>query len=204
MIGALLASALGDAFGAPYEGGLPERLLWVLIGGRKGGRRWADDTPMCDEYILPCCIGDYDDVKDGDSVLHTNFRQDRAIQLTHAFVDDSYPGKLAAKPTVCYLGLTRYYDEFTQYMMGPMGGGGGMAADEGFEQGVAGEAVGAVQTGAGDFTAGIEAGQGSGAIDFGNDAAAGIVRGGYHRNAVGSHVYAVALAGGVEIGETLA
>ncbi len=46
MIGTLLASALGDAFGAPYEGGLPERLLWALIGGRKGIRRWTDDTQM--------------------------------------------------------------------------------------------------------------------------------------------------------------
>lgn len=85
-----------------------------------------DNTPMCDEYILPCCIGDYAGMKDGDCVLHTNYRQDRAIQLTHAFVKEGYPGKLKAKPKVCYLGLTRYYDEFTQYMMGPMGGGGGM------------------------------------------------------------------------------
>jgi 2,3-bisphosphoglycerate-independent phosphoglycerate mutase len=85
-----------------------------------------DGTPMCDEYTPPCCIGEYDGVKDGDSVLHTNYRQDRAIQMSRAFVEPDYPGALAAKPGVVFLGLTRYYDEFTEYMMGPMGGGGGM------------------------------------------------------------------------------
>ncbi len=85
-----------------------------------------DATPMCDEYTLPCCIGDYDGVKDGDSILHTNYRQDRAIQMSRAFFESDYPGALMARPKVVYLGLTRYYDEFTEYMMGPMGGGGGM------------------------------------------------------------------------------
>ncbi|MBT3194071.1 MAG: 2,3-bisphosphoglycerate-independent phosphoglycerate mutase, partial [Verrucomicrobia bacterium] len=31
-----------------------------------------------------------------------------------------------ARRDITYLGLTRYYDEFTQYMMGAMGAGGGM------------------------------------------------------------------------------
>jgi ADP-ribosylglycohydrolase len=44
--GAVLASALGDAFGAPYEGGPAERLLWLMLGRRRGKRRWTDDTQM--------------------------------------------------------------------------------------------------------------------------------------------------------------
>ena len=45
--GCLLGLALGDALGAPYEGGPLERLLWRLIGTtRKGGMRWTDDTQM--------------------------------------------------------------------------------------------------------------------------------------------------------------
>lgn len=45
--GALLGLALGDAFGAPYEGGPLERLLWRRIGRtRAGSRRWTDDTQM--------------------------------------------------------------------------------------------------------------------------------------------------------------
>ena len=46
-IGCLLGLALGDAFGAPYEGGPIERLLWRLIGKTHDGKnRWTDDTQM--------------------------------------------------------------------------------------------------------------------------------------------------------------
>lgn len=45
--GALLGLALGDALGAVYEGGLPERLLWKILGRSAGGRRrYTDDTQM--------------------------------------------------------------------------------------------------------------------------------------------------------------
>ena len=46
-IGCLLGLACGDALGAPYEGGIPERLAWSLIGKTKEGLpRWTDDTQM--------------------------------------------------------------------------------------------------------------------------------------------------------------
>ncbi|MCO1336994.1 ADP-ribosylglycohydrolase family protein [Microbulbifer sp. OS29] len=39
--------AVGDSFGAPYEGGLLERQLWKFIGKTKQGkRRYTDDTQM--------------------------------------------------------------------------------------------------------------------------------------------------------------
>lgn len=45
--GCLLGLALGDAMGAPYEGGLIERFAWKLIGKtRRGKMRWTDDTQM--------------------------------------------------------------------------------------------------------------------------------------------------------------
>jgi ADP-ribosylglycohydrolase len=45
--GALLGLALGDALGAPHEGGVLERLLWRAIGRtRSGHMRWTDDTQM--------------------------------------------------------------------------------------------------------------------------------------------------------------
>lgn len=45
--GCLLGLAMGDALGAPYEGGILERLLWRLIGRTSYGRlRWTDDTQM--------------------------------------------------------------------------------------------------------------------------------------------------------------
>ncbi|MDR2461524.1 MAG: 2,3-bisphosphoglycerate-independent phosphoglycerate mutase [Deltaproteobacteria bacterium] len=85
-----------------------------------------DGTEMVDEYIPPIKTQDYSGIKDGDAVIHFNFRQDRAIQLTQAFVEDNYPGKRARRPKVKYLGLTRYYDEFKDYLLGPMGEEGGM------------------------------------------------------------------------------
>ena len=85
-----------------------------------------DGTPMTDEYVPCYVIGDYDGVKDGDSVMHTNYRQDRAIQLTQAFVSDDYAGERTTRPKVTYLGFTRYWDEFEDYLLGAMGAGGGM------------------------------------------------------------------------------
>ncbi len=85
-----------------------------------------DQTPMVDEYIPPYVINSYEGVKSGDSVMHFNYRQDRAIQLTQAFVSSDYPGGRSALPEIVYLGFTRYWDEFTEYLLGAMGGDGGM------------------------------------------------------------------------------
>ncbi len=100
-----------------------------------------DGTEMVDEYIPPHILGGYAGVKDGDSILHTNYRQDRAIQLSMAFADAEYPGTLSAKPDVAYAGLTRYYDAFPAYILGAMGADGGMdhllgevVSDAGFRQ----------------------------------------------------------------------
>lgn len=86
----------------------------------------ADGKPMFDEYIPPCVFGDYDGMHDGDCVFHFNYRQDRAVQLTMAFVEDNYPGTRAVRPRVTYLGFTRYYDELEEYLMPPMSEEGGM------------------------------------------------------------------------------
>jgi len=64
-----------------------------------------DNVEMFDEYIPPYVIGGYAGMQDGDVVLHTNYRQDRAIQLTKAFADPAYPGHLKAKPAVTYVGM---------------------------------------------------------------------------------------------------
>jgi 2,3-bisphosphoglycerate-independent phosphoglycerate mutase len=85
-----------------------------------------DGVAMFDEYIPPYVIGDYNGIRDGDSVFHTNYRQDRAIQLTMAFVDPNYPGKRSKRPRIVYLGFTQYYDEFEEYLLGSMSSGGSM------------------------------------------------------------------------------
>lgn len=45
--GCFVGLALGDSIGAPFEGGLLERVLWNLIGKtRTGKKRYTDDTQM--------------------------------------------------------------------------------------------------------------------------------------------------------------
>jgi ADP-ribosylglycohydrolase len=51
VVGSLLGFALGDAFGAPYEGGILERGVWAFIGTRNGKRRWTDDTQMTIDVV---------------------------------------------------------------------------------------------------------------------------------------------------------
>ncbi len=46
-IGCFKGLAIGDAYGALYEGGIAERLLWRLLGKTKEGKkRYTDDTQM--------------------------------------------------------------------------------------------------------------------------------------------------------------
>ena len=105
-----------------------------------------DKTPsgvgMFDEYILPHVANGYSGVEDGDSILYTNYRQDRAIQLSRAFTDTEYPGALPRIPDVCFAGLTRYYDEFKSYILGSFNDGhvqldelvGQIVSEAGFRQ----------------------------------------------------------------------
>jgi 2,3-bisphosphoglycerate-independent phosphoglycerate mutase len=44
-----------------------------------------------DEFVLPTVIGGVDGrVRDGDAIVHANFRADRARQLTHALADEDF------------------------------------------------------------------------------------------------------------------
>ncbi len=106
-----------------------------------GKDRTPDGVEMFDEYIFPHVIDNYQGIMDGDCILHTNYRQDRAIQLSRAFVDPEYPGKLKTRPFVTYVGLTRYWDQFKDYMLGAIDSGGAMnqllgevISDAGFRQ----------------------------------------------------------------------
>lgn len=83
---------------------------------------WEQDkTPsgedMFDEYIPPFVMDGYGGVKDGDVLLHTNYRQDRAAQLTKAFIDNDYPGSHKQELDILYTGMTSYYDGFEKYLL---------------------------------------------------------------------------------------
>jgi len=85
-----------------------------------------DGSEMTDEYIPPTIIDGFSGIKDGDSVVHFNYRQDRAIQLTQAFIEDEYPGQRWKKLNIVYCGLTRYYDAFPFFVLEPMDESEGM------------------------------------------------------------------------------
>ncbi|MCP5002621.1 MAG: 2,3-bisphosphoglycerate-independent phosphoglycerate mutase [Planctomycetes bacterium] len=85
-----------------------------------------NNEEMFDEYVPPMIVGDFKGICDGDSVIHINYRQDRAIQLTKAFVEDDYPGARWKKLDIVYCGFTRYYDEFRYNILGAIDDGGGM------------------------------------------------------------------------------
>jgi ADP-ribosylglycohydrolase len=57
-VGSIFGLALGDALGAPYEGGVLERLTWQAIGlSRPGTLRYTDDTEMAiglAESLIAC------------------------------------------------------------------------------------------------------------------------------------------------------
>ncbi len=86
-----------------------------------------DGAEMYDEYLLPSIINGYPGVKDGDSIIHFNYRQDRAIQLTQAFVESDYPGSRQEKLNVVYCGLTKYYDSFQYNILDSMDDSAGMS-----------------------------------------------------------------------------
>ena len=116
-----------EAFAALVDGkGLRAESARAAIRRSYEEDKTPDGVEMFDEYIPPTIIGPYPGIKDGDAVIHFNYRQDRAIQLTMAFVEDDYAGKRRRRPTVAYAGLTRYYDTFKNYIIGALDTGGGM------------------------------------------------------------------------------
>src|SRR6201999_4475569 len=73
---------------------------------------------IADEFVLPCIIGDYAGMSDGDAMLFANFRADRARELSLALLDRGFEGferhrvvKFAAAA-----GLTEYSDHLNTLM----------------------------------------------------------------------------------------
>lgn len=74
------------------------------------------DTRVTDEFVLPTVIDDQEGkpvgrVQEGDSVFFYNFRSDRAREITHAFVDEEFPGfQRPNHPNVHFVCMTQYED----------------------------------------------------------------------------------------------
>ena len=104
------------------------------------GQLQTSDTPceyiakqyelgLTDEFLPPVCFMDAEQVEDGDTIFHLNFRSDRGRQLTQAIMVSCNP-KLAkdyvARPTsgwtlknlrnIYLVTMTKYYKEYDGHM----------------------------------------------------------------------------------------
>ena len=68
------------------------------------------DKDVTDEFVLPCITCESGRVQAGDTIVFTNFRPDRAREITRAFADDAFTGferKLGRIP-VQYVCMAQY------------------------------------------------------------------------------------------------
>ena len=77
---------------------------------------YADN--LTDEFVVPCVIGDYQGITDGDAVLMANFRADRAREILYALADTEFSG-FTRKKTVKLsdsVGMTEYSVDHQRFM----------------------------------------------------------------------------------------
>lgn len=69
----------------------------------------AYDRGETDEFVSPAITSQtYSGINDGDTIIFFNFREDRARQLTRAFVDESFMHFNRPKKSVKFVCMTRY------------------------------------------------------------------------------------------------
>ena len=62
-----------------------------------------------DEFVKPTIVGDYAGMQEGDAVLFMNFRADRARELSHALITDSFTGfERVYRPKINFVMLTEF------------------------------------------------------------------------------------------------
>ena len=73
---------------------------------------------VTDEFVVPCVVGSYSGVKDGDAMVFANFRADRARQLSLALTDPNFNGFMRARVPKfsAKAGLTEYSAELNKHM----------------------------------------------------------------------------------------
>ena len=91
------------------------------------GRRYTDaaaaleasyEAGVTDEFAVPCVLGDYAGMEDGDGMLFANFRADRAREISTALLDPGFDGfdraRLVRFSAAC--GLTEYSEALKPFM----------------------------------------------------------------------------------------
>jgi 2,3-bisphosphoglycerate-independent phosphoglycerate mutase len=73
---------------------------------------------VTDEFVVPCVLGDYAGVEDGDVLLFANFRADRAREISTALLDKNFDGFTRARVAVfgAAAGLTEYSEALKPLM----------------------------------------------------------------------------------------
>jgi 2,3-bisphosphoglycerate-independent phosphoglycerate mutase len=73
---------------------------------------------VTDEFVIPCAIGDYAGVADGDALLFANFRPDRAREISAALLDPNFDGfRRSYLPHFsAAAGMTEYSDALKPFM----------------------------------------------------------------------------------------
>src|SRR5262249_38644688 len=70
-----------------------------------------------DEFVLPCAVGDYAGMKNGDGLLMANFRADRAREILTALLDprfNAFPTQKIAFAST--LGMVEYSDALNPFI----------------------------------------------------------------------------------------
>ena len=76
------------------------------------------EANLNDEFLLPCVLGDYAGVEDGDVLLFANFRADRAREISAALLDKGFDGFARTRVAMfgSAAGLTEYSDKLKALM----------------------------------------------------------------------------------------
>jgi 2,3-bisphosphoglycerate-independent phosphoglycerate mutase len=91
------------------------------------GRRYTDalaalddsyGADVTDEFVVPCVLGDYAGMKNGDGMLFANFRADRAREISTALLDPGFEGFKRDRVVQfsAAAGLTEYSEPLKPYM----------------------------------------------------------------------------------------
>jgi 2,3-bisphosphoglycerate-independent phosphoglycerate mutase len=73
----------------------------------------SHEAGVTDEFIEPTLVVPDGVIRDGDVVVHANFRADRARQLTRAFTEVGFDAFAACPPRLCgYATMTQYQADF--------------------------------------------------------------------------------------------
>ncbi len=115
--------------------------LYATIKSKYENEVTPDNQPMFDEYLTPMINREYQGVNAGDVLINFNYRQDRAIQISKAFLDPDTPISSPFYENISYFGFTQYYDEFPYYLIDAISGDeesavlvGKIIADAGLKQ----------------------------------------------------------------------